>query len=62
MCLLPLLIPAGQSNLFYSSHFVSHQLAAAKVNQLLQPELTAQAAVAQRKDGEEQDEEDNSGW
>lgn len=52
MCLLPLLIPAGQSNLFYSSHFVSHQLAAAKVNQLLQPELTAQAAVAQRKDGD----------
>lgn len=50
MCLLLPLIPAGWSDLFSHSVFVSHPLAAAKVNQLLQPELAVQAAVLQGKD------------
>lgn len=50
MCSLPPLIQMERSDLFSHSLFVNHPLAAAKVNQLLPPELAVQKTVIQSKD------------
>lgn len=60
-CSLPPLIPMGWSNLFSHSLFVNHPLAAAKVNQLLPPELAVQKTVIQSKEGKKMT-EGESGW
>lgn len=61
-CSMPLLIQMGQRDLFSQPPFVNHPLAAAKVSQLLPPELAAQAALIQSKDSKKWARERVSGW
>lgn len=61
-CSLPPLIPTGWSDLFSHSLSVNHPLAAAKVSQLLPPELAARITVIQSKDGKKWQRERACGW